>query len=143
MAIITFLVEDNARIRDHLIPTLEDLADAQVLGFAETESDALDWLEAHSGEWSLAVVDLFLKEGSGLGILKGCKERKSHQRVVLLTNYATPEIRRQALALGADAIFDKSTELVELFDYASMLSSADDVKPLARQNTVLGKLPGT
>jgi two-component system OmpR family response regulator len=63
MAIITFLVEDNARIREHLIPTLEDLAGAQVLGFAETESDALEWLHAHDGEWSLAVVDLFLKEG--------------------------------------------------------------------------------
>lgn len=122
MAVITFLVEDNARIREHLIPTLEDLADAQVLGFAETESDALQWLHAHDGEWSLAVVDLFLKEGSGLGVLKGCKGRKPHQRVVLLTNYATPEIRRQALALGADAFFDKSTELVELFDYAGLLA---------------------
>jgi two-component system OmpR family response regulator len=122
MAIITFLVEDNARIREHLIPTLEDLAGAQVLGFAETESDALKWLHAHDGEWSLAVVDLFLKEGSGLGVLKGCLERKPYQRVVLLTNYATPEIRRQAMALGANAIFDKSTELVELFDYAGLLA---------------------
>lgn len=123
MAIITFLVEDNARIREHLIPTLEDLADAQVLGFAETESDALQWLHAHDGEWNLAVVDLFLKEGSGLGVLKGCTQRKPHQRIVLLTNYATPEIRRQALALGADACFDKSTELVELFDYAGTLQA--------------------
>ena len=128
MAVITFLVEDNARIREHLIPTLEDLADAQVLGFAETESDALQWLHAHDGEWSLAVVDLFLKEGSGLGVLKGCKGRKPYQRVVLLTNYATPEIRRQALALGADAFFDKSTELVELFDYAGMLAQRSENK---------------
>lgn len=122
MAVITFLVEDNARIREHLIPTLEDLAGAKVLGFAETEADALQWLHAHEGEWSLAVVDLFLKAGSGLGVLKGCKERQPHQRIVLLTNYATPEIRRQALALGADAFFDKSTELIELFDYAGMLA---------------------
>ena len=94
MAIITFLVEDNARIREHLIPTLEDLTDARILGFAETEADAMNWLKAHDAEWSFAVVDLFLKEGSGLGVLKGCKERQAHQRVVLLTNYATPEIRR-------------------------------------------------
>lgn len=128
MAIIIFLVEDNARIREHLIPTLEDLAGAQVLGFAETESDALQWLQAHDEKWSLAVVDLFLKEGSGLGVLRGCKQRKPHQRIVLLTNYATPEIRRQALALGADAVFDKSTELVELFDYAGMLAKQPDDK---------------
>ena len=124
MAIITFLVEDNARIREHLIPTLEDLTDARILGFAETETDAMHWLKAHDAEWSLAVVDLFLKEGSGLGVLKGCKERQAHQRVVLLTNYATPEIRRQALALGANAVFDKSTDLLELFDYAGTLTSS-------------------
>jgi two-component system OmpR family response regulator len=43
--------------------------------------------------------------------------------MVLLTSYATPEIRRQALALGADAVFDKSTELVELFEYAGTITS--------------------
>ena len=118
MAIITFLVEDNARIRENLIPTLEALANARVLGVAETESDAISWLTAYDGAWDLAVVDLFLKEGSGLGVLEGCKGRGPHQRVVLLTNYATDEIRRQALALGADAVFDKSTELSELFEFA-------------------------
>ena len=35
----------------------------------------------------------------------------------MLTNYATDEIRRQALLLGADAVFDKSAELDDLFDY--------------------------
>jgi len=123
MAIITFLVEDNSRIRDNLIPTLEDLTSARVLGFAETEADAVAWLTSHDGQWNLAVVDLFLKEGSGLGVLEGCKQRQSHQRVVLLTNYATPEIRRQAMALGADAVFDKSTELGELFEYAGHMAS--------------------
>lgn len=118
MAIITFLVEDNPRIQDNLIPTLEDLANARVLGVAETESEAISWLKAHDGTWDLAVVDLFLKEGSGLGVLRGCKGREPHQRVVLLTNYATDEVRRQALALGADAVFDKSTELSELFEFA-------------------------
>jgi two-component system OmpR family response regulator len=122
MAIITFLVEDNARIRAHLIPTLEDLAGARVLGYAETELEAIDWLKSHDCQWNLAVVDLFLKEGNGLGVLHGCRDRRSDQRVVLLTNYATPEIRRQALALGADAVFDKSTELVELFEYAGTIT---------------------
>ena len=111
MAIITFLVEDNKTIRDHLIPTLEDLTSARVLGTAETEAEAVEWLRSHDGAWDLAVVDLFLKAGSGLGVLSGCKTRAAHQRVVLLTNYATDAIRDQAASLGADAVFDKSTEL--------------------------------
>ncbi len=121
MALITFLVEDNKTIRDNLIPTLEDLARARVLGTAETEADAVYWLQSHNGTWDLAVVDLFLREGSGLGVLSGCKGRQEHQRVVLLTNYATAEIRSQAHVLGADAVFDKSTELDGLFDFASQM----------------------
>jgi two-component system OmpR family response regulator len=125
MALITFLVEDNKTIRDSLIPTLEDLARARVLGMAETESEAVHWLKEHNGSWDLAVVDLFLRKGSGLGVLEGCKDRQAHQRVVLLTNYATPDIRAQALLLGADATFDKSTELEGLFDFANSMQPMD------------------
>lgn len=124
MALITFLIEDNKTIRDNLIPTLEDLSRARVLGTAETEFDAVHWLQSHDGSWDLAVIDLFLREGSGLGVLNGCRNRQAHQRVVLLTNYATAEIRSQALVLGADAVFDKSTELDGLFDFANNMQAS-------------------
>ncbi|RZM03413.1 MAG: response regulator [Variovorax sp.] len=124
MATITFLVEDNPVIRDNLIPTLEDLGNARVIGMAETETDAIGWLRSHDGSWDLAVVDLFLKEGSGLGVLKGCHDRQPHQRVILLTNYATDDIRAQASALGADAVFDKSTEITEMLDFFGRLPTS-------------------
>ncbi|AMM26530.1 response regulator [Variovorax sp. PAMC 28711] len=117
MALITFLVEDNKTIREHLIPTLEDMTDAHVIGTAETEQAAVHWLQSHDGHWDLAIIDLFLKEGSGLGVLNGCRNRQPHQRVVVLTNYATEEMRAQSFALGADAVFDKSTELDGLLDF--------------------------
>ena len=37
MALLTFLVEDNPTIRDNLIPTLADLADAPVVGVADAD----------------------------------------------------------------------------------------------------------
>jgi DNA-binding NarL/FixJ family response regulator len=39
--------------------------------------------------------------------------------VVVLTNYATPDIRRRALALGADAVFDKTNELDKFLGYCT------------------------
>lgn len=123
MALIAFLVEDNKTIRDQLIPTLEELTAARVLGTAETELEALHWLEKHNGTWDIAVVDLFLKAGSGLGVLRGCHSRKPHQRVVVLSNYTTTEMRTQCLALGADAVFDKSTELEGLFHFMEGMHS--------------------
>ncbi|WP_198083716.1 response regulator [Variovorax sp. E3] len=124
MAIITFLVEDSATIRDNLIPTLADLANARVIGFADGEQEATQWLTSHGGTWDLAVVDLFLKEGSGLGVLKGCRNRLPSQRVIILSNYATDDVRRQCLALGADAVFDKSTELEGLFEFCAKVNNA-------------------
>ncbi len=117
MALITYLVEDSATIRENLISTLEEIAPVKIVGFAETETEASRWLSANNGDWQLAIVDLFLKEGSGLGVLKGCQNRSSDQRVVVLTNYATKDIRSRCAELGSDAVFDKSNELDELLEY--------------------------
>jgi len=119
MALNTFLVEDNRTIRDNLIPALEDLVGARVVGVAETETDAVAWLTSHSTEWQLLIVDLFLKEGSGLGVLRRCRERRPQQRAVVLSNYINADIRARCVALGADAVFDKSKELDAFFDYCN------------------------
>lgn len=40
----TFLVEDSATIRANLVPAMRDLADVEVVGCAESESEAVAWL---------------------------------------------------------------------------------------------------
>jgi two-component system, OmpR family, response regulator len=117
MPLITYLVEDSATIRENLISTLEELASVKIVGFSETEDEAARWLNDCSCHWKLAIVDLFLREGSGLGVLQLCQRRSEDQKVVVLTNYATDDIRERCLVLGADAIFDKSNELEELIQY--------------------------
>lgn len=117
MALITYLVEDNEIVLENLIEALKEIAAVQVTGYGATQAEATRWLRLHDGEWHLAIVDLFLKEGSGLGVLAGCRNREPYQKVVVLSNYATDEIRRRAAELGADAVFDKSSELEGLFDY--------------------------
>jgi len=82
--------------------------------------------DARAGTWDVAVVDLFLKEGSGLGVLRGCEQRAPHQLVVILSNYATREMRAQCLALGADAVFDKSTELDNFLHFVQRIPGQAD-----------------
>jgi DNA-binding NarL/FixJ family response regulator len=74
----------------------------------------------------MVVVDLFLLQGSGLGILSRCAQRKPTQKVVVFTNYATPDIRRRAVALGADAVFDKSLELDDFLAYCKAHGCSSD-----------------
>jgi two-component system OmpR family response regulator len=133
--LITYLVEDNVTIRENLIETLREIADVKVVAYSATQAEASQWLMTHDGAWHLAIVDLYLKGGSGLGVLAGCRNRQPHQKVVVLTNYATPEIRKRAAELGADAVFDKSTELDELFAYCAEQTAVlarDEVRQAAR-----------
>ena len=117
MGTTAYLVEDSAVIRERLVPMLDALADVQVLGTAETEADAVRWLAAH--DCDVVLIDLLLRQGSGFGVLKrlqGMPDAGVALRVVI-TNQATPEVRRRCEELGASAIFDKSRELEELFDF--------------------------
>jgi two-component system, OmpR family, response regulator len=120
----TYIVEDNATIRENLIGTLEELASIEALGWAETESEAKAWLSRNVDEWDLAIVDLFLKQGSGLGVLEACRGRTPGRRVVVLSNYATADMRKRCLQLGADAVFDKSNEIDALVEYCVQLHEA-------------------
>jgi two-component system OmpR family response regulator len=113
----TYIVEDNATIRDNLMATLEELAGIEAVGTAETENEGKAWLLQAGHAWDLAIVDLFLKQGSGLGVLEACRNRQPHQKVIVLSNYATTDIRKRCAQLGVDAVFDKSNEIDALIEY--------------------------
>lgn len=117
MPLKTYIVEDNVTIRDNLLATLEELGGIESVGTAEAENEGKFWLTTHTDQWHLAIVDLFLKQGSGLGVLEACRNRKPHQKVIVLSNYATADIRKRCAQLGVDAVFDKSNEIEALIDY--------------------------
>lgn len=124
MQIKTYVVEDSPTIRDNLIATLEELTGVSTVGTAETEKEGVDWLTNSNNTWDLAIVDLFLKQGTGLGVVSACKKRLATQKVIVLSNYATPDVRKQCAQLGADAVFDKSTEIEQLLEFCVNLSQS-------------------
>jgi DNA-binding NarL/FixJ family response regulator len=117
MKMRTYVVEDNATIRENLISTLEELAPVEAVGTADSAEEGAAWLNGHDGQWDLAIVDLFLKKGSGLRVLEACRRRAARQKMVVFTNYATREMRVRCAQLGVDAVFDKSTEIDNLLAY--------------------------
>ena len=122
MTLKTFFVEDNATIRENLIDTLLELSDIEPVGYAETEAEGIAWLTHSDHPWDLAIVDLFLRQGSGLGVVAACKARNPGQRVIVLSNYATPDVRQRCQELGVDAIFDKSNEIDALLDFCMAMN---------------------
>ena len=118
----TFLVEDSPVIRDNLIATLEELASIKVVGTAEDEASAVDALGQADRRFDLVIVDIFLKGGSGLGVLRRMNGLQRGAKRVVLSNYATPDMRRKCLELGADMVFDKSDEIDALIQYCIRLA---------------------
>jgi len=116
MPLTTIVIEDSETIRENLVSAMAELAGVQVVATAETVAEGIAALHEHKDHWQLAVIDLFLGGGTGLSVLRAYRDRLPHQRMVVLTNYATPEVRRRCLELGADGVFDKSTELEAFFE---------------------------
>ena len=113
-----FLVEGDPATRKRLAEWFLDQKNARLVGIAATEDDAKNWLSKHRSAWDLAVVDLFLEQGSGLAVVQGCRDRSLKQKLIVLSDYATPEIRERSMILGADGVYDRTTELDEFLDYA-------------------------
>ncbi len=120
-----YIVEDSPTVRDNLRETLEDLTGAVIVGASMTESDALPWLLHPDNDWEVVIVDIFLREGNGLSVLQALRGRPSSRKAVVLTNYATNDIRRRCLLLGADAVFDKSQEIDALINFCLKRQTRD------------------
>lgn len=117
MALPIFLVEDDPVLRESIGEAINSICDAQVVGTAETEAQAVAWLNDHHGTWRLAVLDLFLKTGTGFGVLEQLTPRTAREQVIVLTNSATKENRNRCLGLGALAVYDKTSEFEEFLDH--------------------------
>src|SRR5262245_15889384 len=104
------IVEDSAIIRARLAEALAEIPNLRIVGHAETEAEAIELLE--SGDWDAAVLDLQLKQGTGLRVLQKLRQegRPGNSKVIVFTNYAFPQYRDRSLLFGADFFFDKSRE---------------------------------
>lgn len=120
-----FLAEDDLGTRGALTEVLRTHAAVDVIGAASEATDASIWLAEHVDKWDLAIIDLFLEEGNGLTVLAGCRVRRPAQKVVVLSNHATRDMRRRCAVYGADAFFDKTTELDALVGYCRGLAEVE------------------
>lgn len=112
------LIEDSPLLRRLLTETLDEIEGVQVCGIAETESEALQQLEDKSVD--LAIVDIELSQGSGVGVLRALQqfpERYGLPQKVVFTNYSHAAMRQRCQELNIDAFFDKSLQMNDLVAY--------------------------
>ena len=117
-ALRVVLVEDSAMLRGMLCEMLAELDGVGVVAEAEDEQGALAALETQRPD--LAIIDLELRQGSGLGVLRQLQaqpERFGRPRAVVFSNYGHAPVRARCEQLGVERFFDKSFQLDELIDF--------------------------
>jgi DNA-binding NarL/FixJ family response regulator len=116
-----FLVEDMPRLQGLMAELLRSMGDFTLVGSAETEAEAIQWLKDHGDGWDLAVVDLILAQGSGIGVVARCRDRPKGAKMVVFSDYVTPVLREYCISLGADAAMPKS-DLQAFMDFCGALA---------------------
>jgi DNA-binding NarL/FixJ family response regulator len=111
-----FIVEDSPLIRKRIMDNLRSIGGFIVVGFAESEDDAVAAIT--ETEPDVVVTDIRLKEGNGIEVVRQVRQASlaSPPKIYVLSNYATPEYRHECELVGADAFFDKSGEYDRFLD---------------------------
>jgi len=118
MSLRVFVVEDSAAQCAYLTHILTTETNAVVVGIAATETQALHWLKHNADGWDIALVDLFLGEGSGVGVIRHCQSRRPGQSILVMTNHARNDhLLHHCETLGVDAVYHKATELDSMVAY--------------------------
>jgi DNA-binding NarL/FixJ family response regulator len=116
------LIEDSPLIRERLAESLATPGRVEIVGQADSEQAAIGLLAA--APWDVMVLDLQLRHGTGLGVLRALTTRRPPKaKVIVLTNYAFPQYRAKSLALGADYFFDKAREYHRVREVLDTLAS--------------------
>lgn len=123
MPIRVFLVEDMPNVQAVISDLLLTLGDFSLAGTATTEAEANLWLEENPGCWDLAIVDLVLEQGSGMGVIRKCRRTSPTANVMVFSSYVTPGIHQHCLRLGADVAIPKA-DMPMFIGYCSGLSAA-------------------
>jgi DNA-binding NarL/FixJ family response regulator len=122
VTIRVLLVEDDRRVHEIVTRLLESIGDLKPVSTVTTEAEANLWLEENPEGWDLAVIDLILDAGTGMGVLSKCRVWSNRGRAVVLSNYLSPAIEKHCLALGAEAVFHKSHDMNRFIEFCSALA---------------------
>ena len=121
------LVEDSIELQAMLQAMLGEIPSVQVIASVESEKDALAVMR--DDHTDLAIVDLELRSGTGLGVLKNLHDSLDGNNrrigVVIFSNYSNLVIRHRCLSLGARAFFDKSFQIDELLEFVQKQASGN------------------
>jgi DNA-binding NarL/FixJ family response regulator len=108
------IVDDHPAIREALAIRLSTQPDLEVCGEAADVGEALRLAEASAPD--VAIVDIALKTGNGIDLIKRLKARHENLRAIVWSMYSEDLYAERALRAGAMGYINKEQATSEILD---------------------------
>lgn len=104
------IVEDLPRVQAALRELIDEPGRLEVAGVADTEAQAISDYQLLQPD--AVVIDLSLRQGTGLGVVAALRRESASRRplLIVLTNHAFPVLEAACRNAGADHFLDKSRD---------------------------------
>lgn len=106
------LADDNGEIRYLLRTWLEIEGRFKITGEAERGDQLVELVELERPDE--VVVDLAMPEVDGFAAISEIRRLVPETKILVLSAFASPSVRRKAFALGADAVLTKGVPLEDV-----------------------------
>lgn len=114
------LLDDHAVVRTGYRRLIDSEPDMQVVAEAATSSQACELIRNHTTD--VAVVDLSLKNDSGLEAIRRLRERCPQIRILVFTMHAHQGYALQALRAGASGYLTKDSDPQDMIEALRMIA---------------------
>ena len=121
------LVEDSLRMQEILSWSLQTTPGLELAAMADTALAAMGEFDRRNPD--VVILDLALREGSGLDVLREIKRRAPACRVLVFTTHDTEPYRTRCLAAGADHFFSTNKQHRELIQVLQALGAQPPEMP--------------
>lgn len=100
-----FIVEDSRPFARRMKAALSEIPQLEIVGAAETASEAIKMIGVRQP--NLVLLDISLRGGSGIDVLKALKHDGFSGVVLMMTSQPSEQVRAACLKLEAAELFDK------------------------------------
>jgi DNA-binding NarL/FixJ family response regulator len=124
----TLIAEDSPRMQEIIAEAVRVEPGLELAAIVDSAADALAGFSENRPD--LVILDLVLREGSGLDVLREIKRVAPECRVVIFTGYDAEQYHTRCLGAGADYFFSKVRQHRELIQLLGILGNERPASPL-------------
>jgi DNA-binding NarL/FixJ family response regulator len=126
-----FVADDSEAILSRFVVLFDELEEIELIGMARNPSEALEALQEL--EPDVVILDVRMKEGGGLRVLKDMMQQAAPPLVIMLTAFPYPQYRKRCLEAGASYFLDKSRDFERLSEVLLDLNAELKSSPAGRR----------